>query len=118
MWNNRVMIEPYTHTDGTVEHTATVHEVFYMEDGVGYTSPVAPSGTAETKVEALKELKMELELMLEAVNFAIEDKTSVFDYDNIETHNPGAHSVVMREYKATNPEKFSVLDKDDDLTLW
>lgn len=110
MWNNRVMIEPYTHTDGTVEFTATVHEVYYMEEGVGYSNAIAPAGTGETTVAALEELKLELQLMLESVDHAIQNKTSVFDYDNPETHNPGAPSLVMREHNAKN----AVLDKDDE----
>lgn len=109
MWNNRVMIEPYTYEDGAVELTATVHEVYYMDDGVGYTSPIAPAGTGETQTEALESLKLELQLMLEAVEHAIQNKTTVFDYDNPETHNPGAPSLVMREYEAKNRP----LDEDD-----
>lgn len=109
MWNNRVMIEPYTFEDGAVELTATVHEVYYMKEGVGYTSPISPAGTGETELAALEELKLELQLMLEAVDYAIQNKTSVFDYDNPETHNPGAPSLIMREHEAKN----AVLDKDD-----
>lgn len=109
MWNNRVMIEPYTENSGETEFTATVHEVYYMHKGVSYTNPIAPAGSGETELVALAELKLELQLMLEAVDFAIENKTSVFDYNNPETHSPGAPSLVMREHKAQN----AVLDKDD-----
>lgn len=103
------MIDSHTYEDGTVDLAATVHEVYYMEDGVGHTSPIAATGTGSTQTEALESLKLELQLMLEAVEHALQNKTSVFDYGNPETHNPGEPSLIMREYEAKNRP----LDADD-----
>lgn len=109
-WNNRVQINEFEYPNGTKEYSATIHEVFYdIERGVGSTGEIAPEGSGSTKEDALNSLKFNLELMLEAVNFVIDGKTTVYDYENKETHNPGATSQVMRDYKARN----AVLDKDD-----
>ncbi|AFC21840.1 hypothetical protein GAP32_388 [Cronobacter phage vB_CsaM_GAP32] len=110
-WNNRVQIDEHQYPDGTKEYCATIHEVFYdIERGVGSTAAaITPMGSAFSKEEAIESLKFNLELMLEAVNFVIEGKTTVYDYENKETHNPGASSLVIRKYDAKN----AVLDKDD-----
>ena len=111
MWNNRVMVSEHTYPCGTKEFAATVHEVHYTNDdnSTGYTEEIAPMGVGESTEQALVGLKAELELMLEAVEFAIQGKTSIFDYEKPETHNPGEQSLVMRMRNA----KDEVLDKDD-----
>lgn len=104
-WNNRVVVETYKHIDGTIDHIATIVEVHYG-DKVGSTGEITPSGCGSTEEEAISELKRELERMLEAVNFVQSKQTTVYNFDDVVTHDPGARSEVMRQYR--------VLDRDDD----
>lgn len=104
-WNNRVVVQPYTHKDGTVEHTASIVEVFYG-DKVGSTGDIAPSGSGSSERDAIVELKGSLELMLEAVNFVLSGETTVYNFEDVSTHNPGAHSKIIRRRE--------FLDRDDD----
>lgn len=96
--------------DGTKEYSATIHEVYYSEKGVGSTDEISPLGTGETPEEALQSLKFELQRMLESVQFVLDGKTVIYDYKNKETHDPGAESIVSKELKA----RYNVIDPDDD----
>lgn len=107
-WNNRVMLNKHTYSDNYIEYTATIHEVHYIDEGVSYTDMISPTGSGETEAAALIELKHSLELMLEAVNNAVEKKTAIFDYGNKETHNPGEPSELIKTWKN------SVIDPDDE----
>lgn len=108
-WNNRVQVQKYTHADGTEEFTATVHEVFYDAiKGVGGTDAISPQGEGNTSIEAVQSLKLELQLMLEAVDFVLEGKTSIYDHDVVSTRDPGAKSEIIQSQKS------DVLDRDDD----
>lgn len=104
-WNNRVVVEPFTHKDGTVEHTASIVEVYYGEK-VGGTGDITPSGSGFTERDAILDLKGSLELMLEAVNFVLNDETTVYNFNDVSTHNPGARSKIIRRQE--------FLDRDDD----
>lgn len=69
-WNYRVLQRQYTSSDGEVEETFAIHEVYYRSDNVddrtvtlqevGYSDPVPPSA------ESLDALKVVLRRMLEA----------------------------------------------------
>ncbi|QXO12645.1 hypothetical protein pEaSNUABM49_00404 [Erwinia phage pEa_SNUABM_49] len=107
-WNNRVSIHEHTYQDGEKESTATVHEVYYTDDGVMFSAAIAPQGSGSNSTEALQELKLELQLMLEAVEYALDGKTSIFDYDNKDTHDAGEHSEIIRKRN-----EVKVLDPDD-----
>jgi predicted RNase H-like HicB family nuclease len=96
--------------DGTKEYSATIHEVYYTKEGVASTDEISPMGCGETPTEALQALKDELQLMLESVQYVMDGKTSLYDYENSVTHDPGAKSLVSKELKA----RYSVIDPDDD----
>lgn len=108
MWNNRVEVTK-TEMDDYTEFSASIIEVYYEPNAVGSTSEIAPMGTGETEQEAILELKAELERMLESVNFVLEGKTSVYNLLDRSTHNPGAESVVAKEYEA----RYGGIDPDD-----
>lgn len=108
-WNNRVEINKYENTDGSTEYTAYIVEVHYTDGKVGGTGEISPMGSASTEKDAVLELKAELERMLESVQFVIDGKTTIYDYENKETHNPGAKSIVSEELKA----RYNVIDPDD-----
>jgi len=105
-WNNRVVVETYEHEDGTIEHIATIVEVYYGNNRIGGTGEITPSGCGSNQEEAIAELKLELERMLEAVNFVQSKQTTVYNFADVTTHEPGARSEVMRQKH--------VLDRDDD----
>lgn len=110
-WNYRVMNTEHTlGEDNHHEHTATIHEVHYGDGDVSYTGEITPIGTGETQHEALLSLKCELLHMIEAVDYVLQNKTSVFDYANIETHVAVAES----ELKKALIPKYNVFDPDDD----
>ncbi len=103
-WNNRVQIDTYTHTDQSVEYTASIVEVFYG-DKVGSTDDVTPVGSGASERDAVLELKNSLELMLESVNYVLSGKTPVFCPNDESTHIPGEPSQYIRRQE--------FLDRDD-----
>ncbi|SOK59211.1 hypothetical protein [Yersinia phage fHe-Yen9-03] len=107
-WNNRVIINEHTYIDGEKESTATMHEVHYTADGVMFSGVLFPQGSGTDSTEALQALKLELQMMLEAVEFVLDGKTSIFDYDNKDTHDAGEHSEIIRKRN-----EVKVLDRDD-----
>jgi len=109
MWNNRVEVTR-TEIENYVEFSASIIEVYYEPKSVGSTGEIAPMGTGETEHDAILDLKAELERMLESVNFVLEGKTSVYNYQDTSTHNPGAKSELV---KSLTP-RYNVIDPDDD----
>lgn len=107
-WNNRVSVNIEEYNDGCM-YTASIHEVYYIDElGVGSSPAKLVGNDAEDKHTALLQLKNELELMLESVNYAIEGKTEIFDMNDISTFDPGAKSVILKNIIS------DVLDYDDE----
>lgn len=112
-WNNRVSINEHTYQNGTKESTASIHEVYYNTDGgLGFTDAITPMGTGSNSTEAIKELKLELQRMLESVEYVLAGKTTIFDYDNKATHNAGERSGIKHEHNEVLDNE--VLDNDDE----
>lgn len=105
-WNYRVQMNVHESPDGSKEHSATIHEVYYStEKGVGSTDEIAPMGTGDNATDALESLKSELLLMLESVQFVLDGKTPVYDYENKETHDPGHKSLILKaRYGGVDPD--------------
>lgn len=99
MWNNRVEITK-TESDDFVEFSASIIEVYYEPNAVSNTDEIAPMGTGETEREAILDLKAELERMLESVNFVLEGKTSVYNFLDRSTHEPGEPSSVVKRHES------------------
>lgn len=95
-WNNRVIITESKYPNGSTEKVAQIHEVYYNDGKSGQTeNPSCPIGTGDTNLEAVKELKKSLLLQLEAVEYVLNGDTSIYDENDISTHNPGKNSLVL-----------------------
>lgn len=124
-WNKRVTVSKTTYKDivdskDVVEYLAEVVEVYYLKndsdrsDRVGYSNPITPSGlSTESQEDALIQLKRDLELQLEAVNYVLTGKTPVFNVNDADTYIPGEPSELARAYEQESVESTKVLDKDD-----
>ena len=69
-WNHRVVRRQYTHSDGSIEYTYTIREVYYDEDGkVDFMTeePIYPHG------ESIKDLRWSLEKMKECLEHPVLD---------------------------------------------